>query len=67
MAIAYAISRPFGVTHTPRTCVLTSVAAVLHKTHRKWGVNKEMEGWEMGGRPELLPSVDDDADENSAE
>ena len=27
---------------------------VLHETHRKWSVNKEMEGWEMGGRPELL-------------
>ena len=30
-AIAQAISRPFGRTHTPMTCMLTLVAAVLHK------------------------------------
>ena len=40
--------------HTPRTCMLTTVAAVLHKTHRKWGVNKEMNGWRMEGRPSAL-------------
>ena len=33
MAMAYAISRPFGGRHTPRLCVLTSVARVLHNTH----------------------------------
>ena len=54
-------------THTPRTCMLTSVAAVLHKTHRKRGVNKEMKGWEMGSRPELLPLVVDDVEQNSDE
>ena len=32
MAIAYAISRPFGGAHTPRSCMLTTVAAVLYKT-----------------------------------
>ena len=54
-AIAEAISGPFGGMRTPRTCMLASVASVLHKTQRKWRVSKEMEGWEMGGRPELLP------------
>ena len=54
-AIAETISGLFWCLHTPRTCMLASVATVLHKTHRKWRVNKEMEGWEMGGRPELLP------------
>ena len=60
MAIAYAISRPCGGEHTPRSCMLASVAEILHKTHRKWRVNKEMERWEMRGSPELLPFVDDD-------
>ena len=67
MAIAYAISMPFRGVPTPRTCMLSSVATVLHKTHRKWGVNKEMEGWEMGGKPVLLPCVDHDVDEYSDE
>ena len=51
--------------HTPRSCMLKSVATILHKTHRKCRVNKEMEGWEMGGRPEPLPCVGDDVDECS--
>ena len=46
-AVAEAISRPFGCTHTPRLCMLASVASVLNKTHRKWEVSKELEGWEM--------------------
>ena len=60
MAIMYAISRPFGGKHTPRSSMLASVAKVLHKTSRKWGVNKEMEGWVMRGSLELLLYVDDD-------
>ena len=47
--------------------MLTSVATILHKTHRKWRVNKEMEGWEVGGRPELLLCAADDVDEYSDE
>ena len=31
-AITYAISRPFGGRHTPRLCMLTPVARVLHNT-----------------------------------
>ena len=35
-AITYAISRPFRGRHTPRMGMLTSVARVLHNTHKKW-------------------------------
>ena len=67
MAIAEAISKPFGDIHSPRTCMLPSVATVLHETHRKWKVTEEMEGWEMGGKNELLPCVGDGVHENSDE
>ena len=60
MAITHAITRPFGGEHTPRSCMLASVAKVLHKTHRKCGVKKEMEGWVMRESLEFLPFVDDD-------
>ena len=63
MAITDASSRPFGGEHTPRSCMLTSVARVSHKTRRKWWVNKETEGWMMEGSLELLPFVDDDDSE----
>ena len=47
MAIAYAVSKPFGGAHTPRSCMLTTVAAVLYKTpNGSWRMNKEMRGWE---------------------
>ena len=46
--VAEAISMPFGGSHTPRTCMLTSVAAVLHKAHRKWGCEQGNEGLENG-------------------
>ena len=55
MAITDAISRPFG------SCMLALVATVLHRTHRKWEVNKEMEGWSL----ELLPFADDDDSDES--
>ena len=49
--------------------MLASVANVQHETHRKCGVNKEMEGgWMMRGSLELLPDADDDdSDEGSDE
>ena len=40
MAITDTISRPFGGEHTPRPCMLASIAKILHKTHRKWVVDK---------------------------
>ena len=48
--------------------MLSSVARVLHSTHRRWRVNEEMEGWMM--RRDLAPSSSDgdgDEDENSDE
>ena len=47
--------------------MLTSVAWVLHRTHWKWGVNKEMGGWRV--RENFTPSSDgdDDAEESSDE
>ena len=46
--------------------MLTTVAAILYKTpNRSWDMNKEIKGWEVGGRTELLPFVDDDVDEDS--
>ena len=54
--------------HTPRSGMLTSVAKVLHRTHRKCGVNKEMEGWMMEGSiKHILSAGDDDSDESSDE
>ena len=35
IAIMDAIVRPIGGEHTPRSCMLTSVARVLHRTHKK--------------------------------
>ena len=46
--------------------MFSSVAKIIYTKHTESGrVNKEMEGWEMGGSPELLPCVDDDVDECS--
>ena len=39
-----AIVRPFSGERTPKSCMLTSVARVLQRTHKKWRVNKEMKG-----------------------
>ena len=44
MAIVDAISRPFGGEHTPRSCMLASVARDLQETHRKWGTKKWKDG-----------------------
>ena len=48
MAITYAISLHFGGEHTPRSCLLITVARVLCKTNRSWDMNKELGGWEDG-------------------
>ena len=53
--------------HTPRSCMLASVANVPHET-QKMGINKEMEGWMMEGSLELQPLADDvDSDEHCDE
>ena len=66
-AIAEAILRPFGGEPTPRSCMLTSVDKVLHRTHRKWGVNNEMEGWMTKESLEPSSSGDDEDDESGDE
>ena len=53
-AIMDAIVRPFGGEHTPRSCMLTPVTRILHRTQKKWGVNKEMEGWMIRGNLALF-------------
>ena len=35
-AFMNSIVRPFGGGHTPRSCMLTSVAKALHRPHKKW-------------------------------
>ena len=47
--------------------MLTSVAKVLHRTHRKWCVNKEMEGWMTRGSLEPSSSDGDDEDDESSD
>ena len=42
-----AIERSFGGERTRRSCRMTSVAMVPHRTHKKWEVDKEMEGWRV--------------------
>ena len=40
---------PFGGSHTPRTCLLRSVGAVLYRSPDKdWDVEREMKGWGLG-------------------
>ena len=41
--------------------MLTSVARVLHRTHKKWGVNNEMKGWRV--REHFTPSSSDGGDD----
>ena len=45
----------------------TSVASVLHRTHKKWGVNKEIEGWLVRGSVEHSSSDGDDEDDESGD
>ena len=52
---------------TIRRCMLTSVARVLHRTHKKWRVNKEMEGWMARGSVQPSSSGDDEDDESGDE
>ena len=60
MAIAEAISMPLGSSHTPRSCMLTTVAAILQKKKntQKVKCKQGMKGWRMEGRLVLLPFVE---------
>ena len=56
MAITETITLPVGGLHTPRTCMLRSVAAVLYRSQNEDSVvDKEMRGWGMKGSLVLLP------------
>ena len=59
-----AIVRPFGGELTPGSCMLTSVGRILHRTHKKWRVNKEMEGSMI--RENISPSASDEDDEDES-
>ena len=59
MTIAEPISLPFGRSHTSQTCMLTTVAAILHcRPSSNGDVNNEMKGSRMEGRLVLLLDVD---------
>ena len=67
-----AVVRPFSGERTPKSCMLTSVARVLQRTHKKRGMNKEMKGWRV--RENFTPSSsssssdgDDDEEQSSNE
>ena len=50
----------FGV-NTPRICFLKAMRKVLgDMAERIWNFESEMEGWELGDRPDLLPDNEDD-------
>ena len=51
------IVRPFSGERKPKSCMLTSVARVLHHTHKKRGINKEMKGRRV--RENITPSSSD--------
>ena len=45
----------------PRSCFLRSIRAVLEgMTEWVWNPQREMKGWELGGRPDLVPENEDD-------
>ena len=60
-AVTDATVRPFGREHTTEACMVTSVARCCTEHTRKWGVNKEMEGWMTRGN--LAPSTSDGDDD----
>ena len=58
----------FGGFHTPRRCMLRSVAAVLERAADEgWDVGREMIGWGLGEWPVLLPCEDDSGTDVSDE
>ena len=58
-----AVVRPFSGERTPKSFMLTSVARVLQRTHKKCGVDKEMKGWRV--RENLTPSSDDEEESSN--
>ena len=66
-ATTYAMSRPFRGKHPPRMGMLTSVARVLHNTHKKWGAEEELEYWMTKGNLLTESSSGDDEEGSSDE
>ena len=46
-AVMNAIVRPFSGNRTPKSCMLTSVARVLPRTHKGREINKYIKGWRV--------------------
>ena len=64
MAIDATVTMPFEGLHTPRTCLLRSVCAVLYRPpDEDWNVEEEMKGWGLGESP-CLPPYDNDWDDD---
>ena len=61
-AIMDAIVKPFTGKRTPKSCMLTSVARVLQRTHKKRGINEETKGWRV--RENFTPSSSSDGDDD---
>ena len=69
-AFQSALILPCWKMNTPRSRFLRSVRAVLGgMTEWVWNREREMEGWELGGRPDVLPESEDDEldDDNEPE
>ena len=51
----------FGRRNTPRACFLRAHSATLDRMPEwVWAPEREMTGWELGGRQELLPENEHD-------
>ena len=48
-----------GGLNTPRSCCMRSIRAMMEGM-TEWSGEKEMKGWELGGRPDPLPENEDD-------
>ena len=51
---------PYWKMNTPRSCLMRSTRAMLKgMTEKVWDPDREMKGWELGGRPDLLRENED--------
>ena len=58
--------RPFSGKRKAKSCMLTSVARVLRRTHNKRGINIEMKGWWVRENFTHSSSSDGDDDEEQS-
>ena len=65
MAIAITFNVPFDAVHTPRTCMLRAVSALLcNAPDKDWNHEEELKKWCLGECP-LLPPCNVGGDELS--